>query len=174
MARIFIWNCALPRIPTAWRDQLRDLGTYLSGGLFTLGWWFFIDGLIISRHQHLEVRSGFEDWIPGLLCTLGMLITNSIDLSLLREDGFGSYDSSTSLASKAKLTLFIGIALLAGGLAGSIAILAIKYIVPQVDSTAMYVGFTSVIQAVSVLLSSIILWFVHNADHDNQYNFVLN
>ncbi|KAI8318387.1 UPF0220-domain-containing protein [Martensiomyces pterosporus] len=173
MTRVFIWNCHLPRVPSAWRERLRDFGTYASGALFTLGWWFFVDGLVTARTtEEFPVKFGFEDWIPGILCTLGMLITNSIDLSLLRDDGFG-YGSS-GLAGKAKLTLFIGIALLAGGVAGSIAILAIKYIVPQVDASVMYIGFTNVIQTSSILLSSIVLWFVHNSEGDNQYNFVLN
>ncbi|KAJ1949003.1 Vacuolar protein sorting-associated protein 68 [Linderina macrospora] len=173
MARLFVWNIPLPRIPSAWREHIRDFGTYASGALFTLGWWFFIDGLVTARTTtDFPVSFGFEDWIPGILCTLGMVITNSIDLALLRDDGFG-YGSS-GLAGKAKLTLFIGIALLAGGVAGSIAILAIKYIVPQVDGSVMYIGFTNVIQTVSVLLASIVLWFVHNSEADNQYNFVLN
>ncbi|KAJ2744793.1 Vacuolar protein sorting-associated protein 68 [Coemansia sp. BCRC 34301] len=173
MARVFVWNCNLPRLPSAWREQARDLGTYASGALFTLGWWVFIDGLVMSRTiADSPVKFGFEDWIPGLLCTLGMIITNSIDLTLLRDDGFGY--SSGGLAGKAKLTLFIGIALLAGGVAGSVAILAIKYIVPQVDASVMYIGFTNVIQTLSLLLASIVLWFVHNSEHDNNYNFVLN
>ncbi|KAJ1730651.1 Vacuolar protein sorting-associated protein 68 [Coemansia sp. RSA 2049] len=175
MSRVFIWNCHLPNIPSAWREQLRDFGTYASGALFTLGWWFFIDGLVLSRtHADFPAKFGFEDWLPGILCTLGMVITNSIDLSLLREDSF-SYDGGAGgLAGKAKLTLFIGIALLAGGVAGSIAILSIKYIVPQLDASVLYIGFTNVIQTLSILVSSIVLWFVHNAEHDNQYNFVLN
>ncbi|KAJ2814108.1 Vacuolar protein sorting-associated protein 68 [Coemansia furcata] len=171
MARVFVWNCNLPRLPSAWRDQLRDLGTYISGALFTLGWWVFIDGLVMSRST-TEVNFGFEDWLPGLLCTLGMIITNSIDLSLLRDDGFGY--ASGGLAGKAKLTLFIGIALLAGGVAGSVAILAIKYIVPQVDAHVLYIGVTNVVQTLCLLMASVVLWFVHNSEHDNNYNFVLN
>ncbi|KAI7821298.1 hypothetical protein BX661DRAFT_165796 [Kickxella alabastrina] len=173
MTRFFIWNCQLPRIPSAWRERLRDFGTYASGALFTIGWWFFIDGLILSRAESSSVTFGFEDWIPGILCTLGMIVTNSIDLSLLRDDSFG-YGGGSSLAGKAKLTLFIGIALLAGGVAGSLTILVIKYIVPQVDSATMYVGATGVLQAFGVLLASVVLWFVHNSEYDSQYNFVLN
>ncbi|KAJ1720547.1 Vacuolar protein sorting-associated protein 68 [Coemansia erecta] len=173
MARLFVWNCNLPRIPSAWRERVHDFGTYISGALFTLGWWFFIDGLVLARTTESPVHVGFEDWLPGILCTLGMIITNSIDLQLLRDsDGFGY--ASSSLAGKAKLTLFIGIALLAGGVAGSITILAIKYIVPEVEPQVLYIGFTNVIQTMSVLLASVILWFVHNSEHDNQYNFVLN
>ncbi|KAJ2005174.1 Vacuolar protein sorting-associated protein 68 [Coemansia thaxteri] len=172
MARLFVWNCNLPRIPSAWREQIRDLGTYVAGALFTLGWWVFIDGLVMSRTSNASVKFGFEDWIPGILCTLGMVITNSIDLTLLRDDGFGY--SGSGLAGKAKLTLFIGIALLAGGVAGSIAILTIKYIVPQVDASVLYIGFTNVVQSVCLLLASIVLWFVHNSEQDNNYNFVLN
>jgi hypothetical protein len=64
------------------------------------------------------VHIKFVDWIPGICSALGMLVINSIEKSRLSADSF-SY-SGTSVAWKARLVLFLGFALMAGGLAGSV------------------------------------------------------
>ena len=60
----------------------------------------------------------FVDWIPGICSALGMLVINSIEKSRLSADSY-SY-SGTGVAWKARLVLFLGFALMAGGLAGSV------------------------------------------------------
>lgn len=60
----------------------------------------------------------FVDWIPGICSALGMLVINSIEKSRLQADSF-SY-SGGGVAWKARFVLFLGFALLAGGLAGSV------------------------------------------------------
>ena len=60
----------------------------------------------------------FVDWIPGICSALGMLVINSIEKSRLQADSF-SY-SGGGVAWKARCVLFLGFALLAGGLAGSV------------------------------------------------------
>ncbi|KAJ1921216.1 Vacuolar protein sorting-associated protein 68 [Mycoemilia scoparia] len=157
----FIWRPCI-RIPSEWQEQLRDVGVYFSGGLFTLGWWFFIDGLVSANNiDNYTPRRGFEDWLPGLICTLGMIVINSIDFSILYEDdGFG-YDNGGS-ASKAKFVLFMGIALLGGGLAGSLVILIVKFVHPEIPADVMYTGITNVLQSLCILSSCLILFFVHN------------
>jgi hypothetical protein len=50
--------------------------------------------------------------------TVGMLIVNLIDKAHLSSDGYA--DGSSTTAWRARLVLFCGFALLAGGLAGSI------------------------------------------------------
>lgn len=60
----------------------------------------------------------FVDWIPGICSALGMLVINLIEKSRLSADSY-SY-SGTGVAWKARLVLFLGFALMAGGLAGSV------------------------------------------------------
>jgi hypothetical protein len=74
-----------------------------------------------------EVHITFVDWIPGICSALGMLVINSIDKSRLSADSF-SY-SGNGVAWKARLVLFLGFALLAGGLAGSVVVMVMKYVV---------------------------------------------
>ena len=90
---------------------------------FSLGFFFFIDA---SAYSHSSkngslVHIKFVDWIPGICSALGMLVINSIEKTRLSADSY-SY-SGTGVAWKARLVLFLGFALMAGGLAGSVVCL---------------------------------------------------
>lgn len=87
---------------------------------FSLGFFFFIDAAAFSKSAKngSDVHITFVDWIPSICSALGMLVINSIDKSRLSADSF-SY-SGNGVAWKAKLVLFLGFALMAGGLAGSV------------------------------------------------------
>lgn len=98
-------------------SRLRSAGIYLSGILFATGFWIFVDAALYSKVANAgTVHITFVDWLPAICSALGMLIVNSIDKSKLTSDNYGE----TSMAWKAKLVLFIGFALLAGGLAGGV------------------------------------------------------
>jgi len=87
---------------------------------FSLGFFFFIDASTYSaslKNASL-VHIKFVDWIPGICSALGMLVINSIEKTRLSADSY-SY-SGTGVAWKARLVLFLGFALMAGGLAGSV------------------------------------------------------
>ncbi|PVU94265.1 hypothetical protein BB561_002673 [Smittium simulii] len=169
---VFIWNCRLPGLSAATREKLSTYATYFSGALVC--WWFFIDGLVVAANTpDFGVSIGIEDWIPGILATFGMLIINSIDLSSLSDDNGFEYGASR-LANRVKLMLFIGIALIAGGVAGSFAILVIKYINGgEAANKVIYTGLTVVMQTCLVMTSSFILWLSNRTDQNTEFNFVL-
>lgn len=79
-----------------------------------------------------------------------MLVINSIDKSRLSADSF-SY-SGNGVAWKARLVLFLGFALLAGGLAGSVVVLVMKYIVPGYVWPVIWMGIGNVIANALVML----------------------
>lgn len=72
----------------------------------------------MSSKNGSKVHVKFVDWIPGICSALGMLVINSIEKARLSADSF-SY-SGGGVAWKARFVLFLGFALLAGGLAGSV------------------------------------------------------
>lgn len=82
-----------------------------------------------------------------------MIIVNLIDKQrLLNEGGFSSSDS---VAWKARLFLFLGFALMAGGLAGSITTLLLKYVLPAYGEQWMFVrwwGVANVLQSSATML----------------------
>ena len=93
---------------------------------FALGIWTFLDAAILSAHAHpplnepnypVPVHVTFADWVPGLCSLLGILVVNLIDKDRVRgEEGF----SESGAVWRARLFLFVGFALMAGGLAGSV------------------------------------------------------
>ncbi|KAG2193491.1 uncharacterized protein EV154DRAFT_500835 [Mucor mucedo] len=147
----------------------RQIGAYLSGGLLAIGWWVFIDAVINSARYNGSSKMGFEDWFSGILTTFGMIVINLIDKSRLQGEAF-SYAGS-GLVWKARLFLFLGFALIAGGFAGSCCVLIIKYIV-HLDSAQPYInyGIAGVGQNGLIMLSTIVLWVAQNTREEYEYN----
>lgn len=106
-----------------------------------------------SPYDTVPVRVAFPDWLSPLFSTFGMIIVNLIDKQrLLNEGGFSSSDS---VAWKARLFLFLGFALMAGGLAGSITTLLLKYVLPAYEQEWMFVrwwGVANVLQSSATML----------------------
>jgi hypothetical protein len=92
----------------------------------------------------------FVDWIPVIFSALGMLIVNSIDKTRLSADNF-SY-SGDGIAWKARVVLFMGFAAMAGGLAGGVTVMVLKYIVPEYSFPTLWFGVANVIANVLVSL----------------------
>ncbi|KAL1929572.1 hypothetical protein VTP01DRAFT_1710 [Rhizomucor pusillus] len=160
-------------IPNPFRalsHKARQIGVYSSGILFALGWWVFIDAQVMSsQSQNAKAYMGFEDWVSGILATLGMIVINLIDKSRLHGDAY--VYSGSSLVWKARLFLFLGFALIAGGFAGSFCTLIIKYIV-YFDSAQPYTyyGAAGVVQCGLIMLSTVVLWIAQNTQEEFEYN----
>jgi hypothetical protein len=92
----------------------------------------------------------FIDWIPVIFSALGMLIVNSIDKTRLSADNF-SY-SGDGIAWKARVVLFMGFAAMAGGLAGGVTVMVLKYIVPEYSFPTLWFGVANLIANVLVSL----------------------
>ncbi|KAF4304501.1 Vacuolar protein sorting-associated protein 68 [Botryosphaeria dothidea] len=151
----------------------RTAGVYAAGALFSLGFFFFIDAAAYSRSAKngSDVHITFVDWIPSICSALGMLVINSIDKSRLSADSF-SY-SGNGVAWKAKLVLFLGFALMAGGLAGSVTVMVLKYVVPNYTFPTLWFGVSNVVANALVMVSSAILWVVQNMEDEYTYNLAL-
>ncbi|CAO1626322.1 unnamed protein product [Parajaminaea phylloscopi] len=192
----------LPSLPHWLTSSKRTFGIYASGALYALGWWIFLDAVILSSISNRPpggpesgggddkqpvpwdpppVVMTFADWIPGLCGTLGMIVVNLIDKSLLAEAGLGGAlfgggggggggFSGDATVWRAKLFLFIGFALMAGGLAGSVTVLVVKYLVP---GNPEYYGVANVAQNVALMLSTISLWIAQQTEGEYDYNLTI-
>ena len=85
----------------------------------------------------------FVDWIPGICSSLGMLVINSIEKSRLQADSWNY--SGNGVAWKAQFVLFLGFALLAGGLAGGVTVLVLKYLIQGYPMPTLYFGIANVV-----------------------------
>lgn len=161
----------------AWLNSAntRTAGVYTAGALFALGFYMLIDIAVWSKSalngSEPAVHITFVDWIPGICSALGMLVINSIDKSRLSADSF-SY-SGNGVAWKARLVLFLGFALLAGGLAGSTTVLVLKYVTQGYVWPTLWLGVGNVVANALVMLSSAVLWVAQNLEDEYTYNLAL-
>lgn len=110
--------CKIP-FPTSFLGlHKRDSLINFSGILFFVGWWIFLDAVFQSSLQTVEdpnlISVTIADWLPGLCSTFGMILVNLID-----KERLGDEEGSSS-AYRVRAALFVGFALLAGGVAGGI------------------------------------------------------
>ncbi|KAF8518255.1 hypothetical protein BU17DRAFT_76174 [Hysterangium stoloniferum] len=174
--RLFVFSC--PSLPFS--KYKRSFGIYAAGALFALGHWLFWDAAILSAHAKppidapydtIPVHVTFLDWITGICSTLGLLVVNLINKEQLMAQGGFSHDDPT--VWRARLFLFLGFALMAGGLAGSVVILVLKYILQNYEDRFLYYGYANVAQNVALMLSAIVLWLAQHAPNEYEYNLTL-
>ncbi|VDC03867.1 unnamed protein product [Peniophora sp. CBMAI 1063] len=165
-----------PNLDLPFGKYRHSVGVYLAGALFALANWTFFDAAILSKHAHappgdadypVPVHVTFVDWVPGLCSLFGMLIVNLIDKDRVRgEDGFGD----SRAVWRARLILFIGFALMAGGLAGSVALLVLKYVLSGYADQLIYYGYANVGQNIGLMLSAVVLWIAQSTGGEYEYN----
>ena len=115
-----------------------------------------------------------------------MLIINLIDKDRIRGDDYGSPEA----VWRARLFLFVGFALMAGGLAGSVvsltlashgisdqfcrqSLLILKYVLMDYPEQYTYYGYANVSQNVALMLSAVVLWIAQSAQGEYDYNLTL-
>lgn len=73
--------------------------------------------------------------------------------------------------------LFLGFALIAGGLAGSVCVLVLKFVVreegEEVGRSTMWMGIANVLGNALVMLSCIVTWISQNMEDEYTYNLAL-
>ncbi|PFH48243.1 hypothetical protein AMATHDRAFT_150332 [Amanita thiersii Skay4041] len=161
----------------------RTVGIYLAGGLFAIANWAFLDAAILSAHARspwgggdggepapVPVHVTFVDWIPGICSLLGYIVIHLIDKDRVRGDeGFGD----ARAVWRARLLLFIGFALMAGGLAGSMTVLILKYVLNDYPEQFKYYGYANVSQSVAMMLSAVVLWIAQSTSGEYEYNLTI-
>ncbi|KAL2912880.1 Vacuolar protein sorting-associated protein 68 [Polyrhizophydium stewartii] len=151
---------------TAWMGPYkRQIVGYTAGALFTLGWWVFIDGVSFNATKVTNgVAVGFEDWLPGIISTISLIVVNLIDQETLNADDFAY--SGHNVACKARACAFLGVTMALGALGGSLAVLSLKFIIPGIHGDAYYIGQTIALQNFLIFISSMVLWFGRNSQEE--------
>lgn len=106
-----------------------------------------------------------------------MLVINTVEKSRLSSESF-SFGTSSGFGSsnadwQAKVVLFLGFAFLSGGVAGSIVILVLRYVVPNYGMPTIGMGIANVVCNVSVMLSCVSLWLAQNLEDEYSYSLQL-
>lgn len=149
-AGIYLAGALVRRTPQSLKEEALVLT--LQPKQFSIALFVLIDAATYS-HSRLNgstFHMNFVDWIPGIFSALGMLIINSIDKTRLSADGF-SY-SGDGVAWKARVVLFMGFAAMAGGLAGAVCVMVLKYIVQEASWPALWFGVANMVANGLVML----------------------
>ncbi|CAI5760621.1 unnamed protein product [Candida verbasci] len=172
---LFRFNASMLRLPKS--AKLRAFGVYLSGALFAIGFWSLIDSAIYSKSINAsDVHVTFIDWIPFLCSSFGMLIVNSIEKSNLisnsnNTDPFSSGNLNHAWA--ARIILFLGFSLLAGGLAGSFMVFILKYLMKHYTFPTLGMGVSNIVCNGCIMFSCIVLWLSQNIEDEYSYSLAL-
>ena len=147
----------------------RTAGVYTSGALvwesdavlnthiltsiqFAIALFVLIDASVYSNGNQngSDLHLNFVDWIPGIFSFLGMVVINSIDKTRLSGDTFAY--SGDGVAWKARVVLFMGFAAMAGGLAGGVTIMVIKYVTQDAKGMQLWFGVSNLVANALVML----------------------
>lgn len=171
---LFRFNAALLRLPKS--QKLRSVGIYVAGALFAGGFWAMVDAAVYSKTINASlVHVTFIDWIPFICLTLGMLIVNLIEKANLFNEGQNLFmgDGNTN-AWAARIILFFGFSLLAGGLAGSFMVFILKFLMKQYTFPTLGMGVSNIVCNSLIMLSCIVLWLSQNIEDEYSYSLALN
>lgn len=179
MSQTNLFRFTLLRLPKL--AKLRAGGIYAAGALYALGFWCMVDAAVYLRTVNAsDVHVTFVDWIPIICSSLGMIIVNSIEKSSLMValganalfmGGLALGDGAT--AWTARVILFCGFSLLAGGMAGSIMVFVIKFLLEKYYFPTLGMGVSNIIANASIMLSCILLWIAQNIEDEYSYNLAL-
>ncbi|ORZ31178.1 hypothetical protein BCR44DRAFT_135426 [Catenaria anguillulae PL171] len=145
---------------------------YSCGAVFAVGWWLFIDAIMFAGSHALPVSVAFDDWVPGILNTMALIMINSVDKNLLN-GAENLFYGDGGVAWKARLFAFLGVALGIGSLGGSITILALKYINPGYVGEQAWTGFAIVAQNFLIFVSGMCLWLFRSLERGEEYSIAL-
>ncbi|ORX39622.1 hypothetical protein BD324DRAFT_614365 [Kockovaella imperatae] len=175
-----VFTIAFPKFEVG--PKTRQIGTYLAGILFTFSFFLLFDAATLSSHAKppadsphdvVPVHMSFVDWIPAICSTVGFLITSLLDKSHLQSAFSGdSWGSEGPAAVRARVVLFIGVAFMAGGLAGSLTVLILKYIIPDYIGY-IYYGGANVGMNAGIMLSAMVLWVAQSGSDEYEYQLTV-
>lgn len=177
---LFRFTLSVWRLPKS--AKLRACGVYLAGALYALGFWSMMDSAVYSHTINASsVHVTIVDWIPIICSSLGMLIVNSIEKSNLLivsganrlfMGGLALGDGNTTVWT-ARVILFFGFSLLAGGMAGSIMVFVIKFVLEKYTFPTLGMGVSNIVANASIMVSCILLWIAQNIEDEYSYNLSL-
>lgn len=120
ISRGFRWGLSASLTPS----RTKTVGV-IAGLFFSIGWWVFFDAFIYTTHGGNEtdpaprVPIRVEDWIPGVVSTLALIIVNLIEKEVLTGETDDFYSGSHTSA-KARLCAFVGLTMALGSICGAV------------------------------------------------------
>lgn len=148
--------------------KFQAISSGLAGACYALALWAMLDATLYSHYANAAtVHVTFVDWIPFICSTLGTIVVSSLNKVQLVNSDFG-FDTSSGLQWQARIVLFVGFALLAVGISGSLLVLILKFVVHGfTEMPTIGMGLENVLSNAFLVVCCCILWFSNNMEEDN-------
>jgi len=154
------------------KSSVLDATAVLAGVLFSAGWWLWIDANIyVEAHlKKLDEKDPtptilFYYYLPGIFATLGLIMTNLLNLENLNPY---SWLFDEAVETKAKIWLFVSFTICFGGIIAAIWIM-IQVFLPPNNSGSQWPGIALTLQNFLILLSSFILFWSRSERVKGEY-----
>ena len=145
-------------------EAVPSIGSCAAGALFGAAWLVWIDGVAYASTEYGHAVDGAY-WVPGILQTVGLLMVNVVNWSLLTEDaGFGD---DGGVASKVKAWVFVSFVFSFSGLIGSVWILVQEAQNPSWEGGAVQTAVRCLLQNLFLFGSSLVFRAVRTGSSDN-------
>eukprot|EP00003_Mantamonas_plastica_P032294 TRINITY_DN8724_c1_g1_i3.p1 TRINITY_DN8724_c1_g1~~TRINITY_DN8724_c1_g1_i3.p1 ORF type:complete len:152 (+),score=34.68 TRINITY_DN8724_c1_g1_i3:220-675(+) len=133
-------------------SPMEKIGSYLSGIMFGVGWWIFIDGAVYASYTNDPVTFVFGFYVPGFISTIALILINILEWKELY---------STQNQGRARVWLLVAFLVGLGGVVSSIWIFADLYANPlqPVQPKSTYPGAAIVIQNILIFAAALVYRF---------------
>ncbi len=129
----------------------KKYGTGLAGCAFGVGWFFFIDAIVIAPST---AKIGFAFYLPGLAATLALILINAVRL-----DEISSVDPwDEGVYCRSRVWLLVAYVVCAASIAGAT--------LTMLTAGASGIGIASVVQVASILAGAL-LFFVSRSEGES-------
>jgi len=141
-------------------DIRETIMSYLSGVIFSISWWLWIDANAYHNKIHDIVGINFGYWVPGIVATLALLMINAVSWTDLQGFGFGSLDDDVQ--KRARLWLFFSFTLSFGCVIAAVWIAIVHWFKRKPDAGEIFTvwpGVALILQNILILFSAILYRF---------------
>jgi hypothetical protein len=143
--------------------------SHMAGILFSMGWWFWVDGLVLFPSTIFGTRYPFLYIVPGITSTIAFIVMAILPWQTLFSDEEGFWGEGTS-RSTYRLWMFIALLCLFGSFLGSILIYVLGFMPlyqqhPQ--DVSKYAGVTIILQNVLIPLAALLFRFGRSSGSDD-------
>jgi len=135
---------------------------YLSGALFSLGWWLWIDATVYANcdcpdnHTPDNVKVLGTHYIPGIVSTIALIMINIVSWNDLN----GDFMFGDGVSTKAKVWLFVSFIIAFGALIAGCWIGVTRWFIstnPKPDS--VWPGVAIILQNILIFVSATLYRF---------------
>jgi len=134
--------------------------SYLSGVLFAIAWWLWIDGHAFSNtFERPDTHSAvtFGHYVPGIVSTLALVMVNVVSWKDL--GGFNWGFSEDAVQTRVRVWLFLSLVIAFGGIIGAIWSAVEHWFNMNPKPDHEWPGIALILQNVLIFVSSMLYRF---------------